>query len=147
MVVAGARATLELREQPACIRPLRVAASAVLDSTPVSGRFGKVMSTTGDAWMGRRTLRKIVVALAGGFAAASFLTWWVLEVYFAGTSPRVPDLGAGKTFSINVHGTVVYLTHCEYFLAGPPMIWISFYSILLLALLLALLGDPFPRKH
>lgn len=93
------------------------------------------------------TLRKIIIALSGGFTAVSFLMWWILEVYFAYTSPRAPDPASGKLFPINVHGTVVYLTRWEYLLAGPPMFWVAFYSILVLGLLLAFLGNPFPRKH
>ncbi len=93
------------------------------------------------------TLRKIVIGLSGGFTLVSFLTLWLLEVYFAYTSPRAPVPATGKPFSINVHGTVVYLTRCQYLLAGPPMFWVGFYSFLVLGLLIAILGDPFSHKQ
>jgi len=91
-------------------------------------------------------MRKLVISLSTGLTALLWLTWWILETYFAYTYPRTPQPASGRMFPINVHGTIVYLTHTEYLLAGPPMFYAAFYSFLLLGLLLAFLGNPFSHK-
>jgi len=76
----------------------------------------------------------------------SLVTWWLLEIYFSYTAPRAPEPSSGKLFSINVHGTVVYLTRYEYLLAGRLMFFVAFYSFIVLGLLLGLLGNPFSKE-
>ncbi len=40
--------------------------------------------------------------------------------YFAFTRPRAPIPAAGRLYSFNEHGTIVYLTFWEHLIAGPP---------------------------
>jgi hypothetical protein len=87
--------------------------------------------------------RKIVLGIFVGLYAAVFIVLWSAQSYFSYTRPTHPDVALGRIWSINVNGTVVYLTHREYLLAGPPMIVAAACSFIVLALLAVVLGNPF----
>jgi hypothetical protein len=43
----------------------------------------------------------------------SFMFASGLDSYFVGNRPIMPNISGGQVFPLNVHGTVVYLTHAE----------------------------------
>ncbi len=48
------------------------------------------------------------------FAAASFVVAWLYLFYsYSQSLPKVPQPEAGRTYSLNNHGSVVYLTKDE----------------------------------
>lgn len=81
-----------------------------------------------------------------GVLIGLFFTMWSAATYFAYTRPQFPERAIGRIFPIRVHGTIVYLTRCEYLLAGPPMFWTVLGLFLAVGVMLAILGNPFSRS-
>ena len=60
-------------------------------------------------------LKRVAGVLALGFWFSSFFAW----KYFDAHGLRTPNLQSGKTYPLDTHGSVVYLTpHEHYFLYG-----------------------------
>lgn len=60
-----------------------------------------------------------------------------LSYYYMGAKPRLPQPEFGITYEFNVHGTIVYLTECEYLL-HKYIFFGSFYSGLVAFILRAI---------
>jgi hypothetical protein len=52
-----------------------------------------------------------IILVVAGIGSGLGLFW--LEDHFARTRPRMPEPNAGRTFSLNNHGTVVFLDRSE----------------------------------
>jgi hypothetical protein len=50
---------------------------------------------------------------------AAFTLSLLAGEYFSFTRPRAPISSAGRLYSFNEHGTIVYLTFWEHLIAGP----------------------------
>jgi hypothetical protein len=71
-------------------------------------------------------LKRVVGVLALGFWFSSFFAW----KYFDAHGLRTPDLQSGKTYPLDTHGSVVYLTpHEHYFLYGLIIAGIVFFLL------------------
>jgi hypothetical protein len=73
----------------------------------------------------RKRIAILVVVLLFGFLGTNVY----FNLYYAHTRPEAPQPTAGRTFPLNVHGTIVYLTREEHLRVD-----VSFWGVILLAI-------------
>src|SRR3954462_652344 len=60
-----------------------------------------------------RAARNYIACAAGGLCLASFSTYLILFFHYFSSHPAEPDLSRGLVYSLNNHGSYVYLSNGE----------------------------------